>query len=252
MYAASTSPVRTAILRAELHRADTVEITCALEMTAESVFLVTDELPPVGAVFQLRLSFPSAVEPLDLVVEVVQVRLSSGPGAPSGFVGSFLQGSDVEGLAASALARRLTVPPKAIATRRELSVLLVEDTRLVRDMFAYALDRYFEDRAGRVRLDQAADVATAWEMLSRSRYDLVIVDHFLHGECGALLISRLRSHPTLVNTRVVAISVGGPEVRRESFEAGADLFLQKPIALRELFYTLEFLMGAEGDHAGAP
>jgi FixJ family two-component response regulator len=43
---------------------------------------------------------------------------------------------------------------------------------------------------------------------------------------------------------VVAISVGGQDARDASMEAGADLFLDKPIVLVDLFDTLDKL----GDH----
>jgi CheY-like chemotaxis protein len=245
----SAAPARSAILRAELFRPGLTEITCALEMTGSSIFVVTDELPPIGETVHMRLSFPNAVDPIDVVVEVVQVRLSSGPGTPSGFVAVFVEESEAGRRALDELAHKLTGPrtPSTPSTPpRELSVLLVEDNRLIRDMFAYAVQRYFEQRAGKVNLDQATNTDVAWTMLETGSYDLVIVDYFLPTDHGAALISKLRSDARLSKTSVVAISIGGQEVRRETLEAGADIFLHKPIVLKELFYTLEFLMNNNG------
>jgi hypothetical protein len=40
---------------------------------------------------------------------------------------------------------------------------------------------------------------------------------------------------------IVAISVGGSDAREAAISAGADLFLDKPVVLRDLFRTLQVL-----------
>jgi len=247
---------RSAILRAELLRGsrpnDPPEITCALEMTDTSVFIVTDGLPSIGDAVSLRLSFPNAVEPLDVRAHVTQVRLASGPGTPSGFVAMFDVDEDVRD-AIEDVARRLRRPfESGIApAARDIYVLLVEDNQLIRDMFAYAVTRYFGSRASRIHLDQAPNAGAAWSLLKDRRYDLVLVDHFLPDEDGASFIAKLRATPKLSDTSVVAMSVGGSEVRRATLAAGADIFLHKPIVLKDLFCTLEFLMDDAGRSRGA-
>jgi CheY-like chemotaxis protein len=276
---------RAGILRAEVHADGLDEIACALELSEESVFVVTDALPPVGTRLMLRLSFPHAIEPIDVRGSVAQVRLASGPGTPSGFVAAPEPDDDTQRASLRALVERFSVPatpsspasapasasgaapstrstaapsappsgaqPAVPPVGREIRVLLVEDNRLIRDMFAYAVEKYFGPRAGNLRLDQAPDVETAWDLLEASSYDLVIVDYYLPNGDGASLITRLRSGgPALAGTSVVAISVGGSDVRRATLTAGADLFLHKPIALRDLFCTIEVLM-QEGVDAGA-
>lgn len=246
--------IRSAILRAEIFHPDSgPEISCALEMTEESVFVVTDGLPSIGDHVRVRLSFPNAVEPIEVTLRVVQVRLASGPGTPSGFVGEYeVDDRDLKE-AISEVARRLRRPfESGIAPpTRELSVLLIEDNQLIRDMFAYTVERYFGQRGGRVRLDQASDALEGRALLGQRPYDLVIVDHFLPGEDGASFIAKLRADPDLKMTSVVAMSVGGSEVRRATLEAGADIFLHKPIVLKDLFCTLEFLMDANRSDRGA-
>ncbi|MDB4943303.1 MAG: Chemotaxis protein CheY [Labilithrix sp.] len=248
----SGNAARSAILRAELFRTGATEVTCALEMTGRSIFVVTDELPPIGETVPMRLSFPNAVEPIDVLGRVVQVRLSSGPGAPSGFVAAFIEENEEGRRALEQLAERLTGPRSWHGPSREISVLLVEDNRLIRDMFAYAVQRYFEQRNGTVRLGQAVDVDAAWSMLAAEPYDLVIVDYFLPTDHGASLIAKLRQDARFAKTAVVAISVGGHDVRQQTLKAGADLFLHKPIVLKELFYTIEFLMNDSGGRDAAP
>lgn len=235
---------RAAILRAEVSYDGATEVACALEMSEESLFIITDRLPSIGSVVDLKLSFPQMVDPIATRAQVVQIRLSSGPGAPSGFVATFEPADEAERSELDLLARRLTIPPgqKAGAPGRKLRILFVEDNRLVRDMFAYAVQRYFQQRAGNIQLDQAETSDAAWQKLGEESYDLVIVDYYLPTDDGATLIAKLRRDERLAKTSVVAISVGGRDAREASISAGADIFLHKPIVLKDLFYTLEFLM----------
>lgn len=236
---------RTAILRAEIVDALSSEVACALEMSDSAVFIATEALRSVGDVVQLRLSFPRAVVPVLVTAKVVQVRLSSGPGSPPGFVAEFLLDDEEERQSISELAQRLRRPSGVGPVHPELLLLLVEDNRLIRDMFAYALERYFRQRAGKVRLVQAPSVGDALTALERERpFDLALVDHLLPDETGASLIARLRAHPTFHRMSIVGMSVGGAEARRAMLGAGADIFLDKPIVLKDLFCTLEFLMSA--------
>jgi CheY-like chemotaxis protein len=241
---------RSAILRAEILDGESSEVTCALEMTETSVFIVTDRLPPIGGTVHLRLSFPRAIRPVLVSVCVTQVRFTTGPGTPSGFVAEFeVESGDAKNRVRE-LARR--VRPTAIGPGSELNVLLVEDDQLLRDMFAYTARRYFAQRTGRVELKLAESVVDALRMIDGGGpLDVVILDHFLGPESGTSLITRLRSDARLRKTAIVAMSVGGAEIKRAMLDAGAELFLLKPIALKELFCTLEFLMDASQSDRGA-
>lgn len=234
---------RSAILRAEILRRDSTEITCALEMTNESVFIVTEDLPPIGEIVQLRLSFPRAVRLPVMSACVTQVRMSNGPGAPPGFVALFDIESEDDKQRVAEVALQLRRPSQISPKPRPLSVLLVEDNLLIRDMFAYAVDRYFRQRAGDIRLAQAADVSEAWKILrGEGGFDLILVDHILPGESGAEFVAQLRRHPAFRKISIVGMSVGGTDVQHAMLEAGVDLFLHKPIVLKDFFCTLEFLM----------
>jgi CheY-like chemotaxis protein len=232
-----------AILRAEAELSDRIVTSYAIELDETSVFLVTDALPPVGAKVALRLSLSRAIEPLAVNGVVSEVRLSSGPGAPSGFCVRF-DSEETKRAEVGRFVRRLTAP-RPFAARSELSVLLVEDNRLIRDMFSYAVCKYFRERSGVLHLDQADDAVSAWEKLAERRYDLVIVDYYLPMQDGATFIAKLRKEPRHADAPVVAISVGGSDVREATLSAGADIFLSKPLILRDLFQTLEFLMARE-------
>jgi CheY-like chemotaxis protein len=126
-------------------------------------------------------------------------------------------------------------------------VLLVEDNAFIRDMFAYGMHRFFQKRPGTLELEHVGDVATAWQRLSAERFDLLIVDYYLPAEDGAELIARIRREPRYARVPVVAMSVGGRDARDATMSAGANLFLDKPVVLRDLFETLTRLaVGGEG------
>lgn len=241
---------RTGVLRAEVRYDGTDDVACAIELTEDSVFVISDMLPSVGADVDLRLSFPHAIDPIAIRASVAQIRIGSGPGTPTGFVASFAVAAEEDREAIRRVVQRLASSTQGAPTR-DLRVLLVEDNRLVSDMFEYALKKFFDSRGSRVTLEQASDVPTAWIKLRASHFDLVIVDYFLPDEVGATLIERLRNDPRLSTTSIVAISVGGSDVRRATLSAGADLFLHKPIVLRDLFHTLEFLTHDGAADAGA-
>lgn len=231
----------TGILRAVVEYDARTEVRCALELSESSVFVLGDSLPSIGTPVSLQLSFPNAVEPVALSGRAVQVKVLDGPGSACGFVCELDVQSEGTRERLRGLIERLS--EKATAEPlRNLRVLLVEDSRLIRDMFAYALQKYFERRPKGVILDQASDVAMAWKQMKEAPYDLVLVDYYLPPDDGGALITRVRNDATLASTPIVAISVGGAKARSASIDAGADLFLDKPLVLKDLFHTLEFLM----------
>lgn len=231
------------LLRAEADLPDRRVTSYATELGESSVFLVSDVLPSVGSEVTIRLSLARAVAPIRVSGVVSEVRLSSGPGVPSGFCVRF-EADDTARDALRKFAQRIA-EPRSFANCPELSVLLVEDNRLIRDMFSYAVNKYFRERKGSLHLDQADDAATAVEKLAERRYDLVIVDYYLPAQDGASFIAKLRQDPKNSEASVVAISVGGSDVREATLSAGADIFLSKPLVLRDLFQTLELLMARE-------
>jgi len=214
-------------------------------MTDASVFVISEALPPLGHVVRLHLSFPRMLRPLVVDATVDQIRMGGGPGSPPGFVAKFIVGDDERlRLRINEVARRLR-PVKGALADRELSVLLVEDNQLIRDTFSYAFERYFRQRSAKIRLAQAATSKDAWSLV-RPDTDLLLVDHKLVGEPGTDFISRLRSDGELGRCFIVGMSGGGRTARVAMLDAGADLFLDKPIIMRDLFETLDKLAAGGG------
>lgn len=235
-------PVRF-MLRAEIRCSSHAIVSSGSELTEESIFVVTDWHPPAGEALTLRLSFPTLVAPVELIGRVAKLRAAGRPGEPGGLEISFDGGSRSAAADLAAQIRELCAcararPPEPITYR----VLLVEDNGLIRDMFAFGMRRSFQPPAAIV-IDHAEDAEHAWGKLRATSYDLVIVDYFLPSEDGASLIARLRRDERLTQIPVVAISVGGRSARDATLSAGADLFLDKPLVLRDLLHTMQILAG---------
>jgi CheY-like chemotaxis protein len=229
------------LLRAEIQSAKETVVSYARELTKQSVLVVTDWRPPVNTEVRLRISLPSLFDPIEVKARVSEHRAAGGVGSPAGLKLEFTFDSPSSREALERVVDLTSSSMAGSAPRREYKVLLVEDNGFIRDMFAYGIAKYFAQRGGNVHFDHAPDAASAWQKLAGDPYDLMIVDYYLPAEDGAALITRLRRDERFSHSPVVAISVGGKDAREATISAGADLFLDKPIVLRDLFSTLQLL-----------
>lgn len=227
------------IVRAEIRAADESVISYGFDLTSSSIFVVTEWHAPIGTSVSLRLSFPRILEPIDIVARIADIRVAGEPGEPGGIRLTFDEAGVGAGLMAQ-LDRAEAAGEGVVTEDRPYRVLLVDDSWLIRDMFAYGTAKFFE-RPGALAIDHAEDAEEAWAKLAKSTYDLVIVDYFLPSEDGASLIARLRADSRLARTPIVAISVGGRDAREATISAGADVFVDKPLVFRDLFNTLRVL-----------
>src|ERR1043165_1065945 len=122
------------IVRAELRADDETVISYGFDLTASSVFVVTEWNAPIGTSVALRLSFPTILDPIDLVARISDIRVAGEPGEPGGIRLSFDE-IDVGSKLMAQLARAET-PTETDALDRPYRVLLVDDSWLIRDMFA--------------------------------------------------------------------------------------------------------------------
>lgn len=224
------------LLRAEIAWNDRKSVTRTAQLSPERAVLPLVDPPPIGAEIVVRLSFPRLVEAFDVRGKVVEHEGSSGPGEVSAAVVEFHPGDPGRLRIAQLLERPAPTSSKGGCFR----ILIVEDNSMIRDMFAYGVHKYFGRRDG-VSVDLADDGEGAWRMLHEGGYDLAIIDHYLPVMHGAQLIARIRHDDRIGTIPVVAISVGGEDVREAAMRAGADMFLNKPIVLRDLFATLDRL-----------
>jgi CheY-like chemotaxis protein len=125
-------------------------------------------------------------------------------------------------------------PVHAEAPRARATVLLAEDDRSLR--------RYLEvvlRRAGYEVLP-AADGLEAMKVLLSTPVDAVVTDAIMPHICGHELCRFLREHPQLKDLPIVLLSGADASARLE--EAGADLYLSKPVPAEELAASLARLL----------
>ena len=227
------------IVRAEIRAGDQRIVSYGFDLTATSIFVVTEWHAAIGTQVTLRLSFPKVFDPVEVRARVADIRVAGEPGEPPGLRLVFDHAAgDVSATLLAFLERAHGGPIPG--DDRRCRVLLVDDSALMREMFAFGASGVFE-RPGALVVDHAEDARQAWAKLGSAIYDLVIVDYFLPDEDGASLIARLRQDPRLAETPVVAISVGGRDAREATLSAGADLYVDKPLVFRDLFNTLRIL-----------
>jgi two-component system chemotaxis response regulator CheY len=217
------------LLRAELVRGTTTIVGHTTVVTPTRAFVRTDELFDLGTSVEVLLSFPGALPPLKFRGVVIEHRLPSGPGLGSGlWLELEAQSTDDQ----ARLSSVLELAPSSAQVR----VLMVEDSALTRDVF-----RHVARSTTRVSVDTVADAEEAWAKLETGNYHLLVADHFLSSDTGADLIARVRAHERLHALPIVGISVGGKVARDAMLSAGVDLFLEKPVDVRQLMHTIDRL-----------
>ena len=115
-------------------------------------------------------------------------------------------------------------------------MLVVEDDRDTRNLFALLLPELERETGRRVRVSTAADAEAALLLLRGATPDLVLLDVMLPGVDGLELARRIRADPVLRAVPVVAVTALGPaeEVAERARAAGCADVLGKPFELEEL------------------
>jgi CheY-like chemotaxis protein len=88
--------------------------------------------------------------------------------------------------------------------------------------------------------DVASSAIDAWEMIQDTEYDLIFVDLNIPEVSGFELIEKLSQDKNTKSIPVVVISaLPEDDLIDEVLSAGAKLFLEKPVALVDLFSVIE-------------
>lgn len=115
-------------------------------------------------------------------------------------------------------------------------VLIVDDDAAIRDLLALHLSRQG------FRVSTAAHGGDLWRVLGVSPVDLIVLDLMLPGEDGMSLFRTLRAgeHRTIP---VIMLTALGDDVDRIiGLEQGADDYLGKPFAVRELIARIRSVL----------
>ena len=96
-------------------------------------------------------------------------------------------------------------------------------------------------------VDVCDSATTFFQKLSEDHYDGILMDVSLNGEkSGVEIVRELKKHPAFKNIPVVCLSAHVfQQVQRQALDAGADVYLTKPVHNHELIDALTKLVNKE-------
>ncbi len=129
-----------------------------------------------------------------------------------------------------------------IVSLEDAVIIVVEDDP---NSYLAALDLFKLEGAQFVHACTSGDAAIALAE-SLPRVDLFLVDIYIPGETGFEIIRRIRQHPRLTGSKVVALtaSVMHGDIRRVK-EAGFDSFIGKPLRPARFTYQVRQILAGE-------
>lgn len=210
-------------------------------LSSGGTFIHTTRALPVETTVDLILSFPGLIAPIAIRCTVRWSR-----GGPQPGVGvEFEEGPSRERLAE--LAHRLSSGDARLASRI-VNILLVEDNpriaSLIRDGLTASARRMFGDALA-FNLTSAEDGGQALALLSSTTFDMAIIDLYLPVVDGARLITQARHELGLAHLPIIVVSGGGDAAHAEALAVGADIFLDKPMRLRQVIDNIRRLVNLD-------
>jgi len=208
-------------------------------LSSGGTFVATSRQLPLDTNIHLVLSFPGLLEPIS-IEGVVRHHRSEGDVQGAGI--EFSPGPARDALAAvcERIRRR---DPKTVS--RLFRVLVVEDNRhvaaLIQDGLRGSTRRDFQGGVSFV-FRSAEDGRQAVEILRREQFDALIIDVYLPILDGPKVIATARQELGLTDLPIIAVSAGGDSARRSALDAGANIFLDKPMRLRQVIDTIQRLL----------
>lgn len=207
-------------------------------LSTGGTFVATSRVLPEGTRVRLALSFPGLLETIQVDGEVRWSRTGDG-GGEAGVGLEFLAGEGRDRLAAI-IERVRSRDPRVVAPL--VRVLVVEDNPHVAALVRSGLAGLTR-RGGEMTfvVETAVNGREALDLLRAQTFDAAIIDIYLPVIDGAHVIHTLRTELKLT-LPVIAVSAGGPTARTLALEAGADMFIDKPMRLRHVIETIRTLM----------
>ncbi len=212
------------------------------------VFISTNSEFELGQEIDFTISFPGLLDPIQVKGEVKWLRKEADEEGPTGIGVQFMMDQSPGREALGNLLRHLhgdSNPPAQQQASKEFRVLLVEDNVVVRDMFRYGIQK-MSHRNGfnstTLEIEEADNGKEAWEILNSKIIHLVVVDLYMPVMDGGKLIELIRAEEKLKNIPILVVSSGGREGRMRAIQARADVYLDKPIKLKQMMETIETLM----------
>jgi len=223
-------------LLVEYEGADEFLVDYTDNLSLGGTFVATARELPIGSGVRLALSFPGLVETIGIEGVVRWTRTGEEPGVGIEFLGT--EG----GKRLAALIERIRArDPRVVA--RVVKVLVVEDNPHVASFIGSGLagsSRRSADVSFSVQT--ATNGQDALTLLASEHFDAMIIDVYLPVIDGAHVISQVRSRLGLRDLPVIAVSAGGDAAREVALAAGANIFIDKPMRLRQVIETMRSLL----------
>ncbi|HEY0251717.1 MAG TPA: response regulator [Kofleriaceae bacterium] len=217
-------------------------------LSSGGTFVATNRELPIGTVVKLVLSFAGLLEPISIEGAVRWTRghqsddavLIDGEEAGCGIEFNAGTGRDQLAVLIEKIRHR---DPKTVS--RLFHVLVVEDNKhvatLIQDGLKGSARRDFSGGVSFV-VRQAEDGRQAVEILRREQFDAMIIDVYLPVLDGPKVIATVRGELGLSALPIIAVSAGGDTARKSALDAGANIFLDKPMRLRQVIDTIQKLI----------
>ncbi|HOW53365.1 MAG TPA: response regulator [Syntrophorhabdaceae bacterium] len=125
------------------------------------------------------------------------------------------------------------------------TILIVDDSATIRKLLAYILKRK------NYVIAEAEDGIDAMEKLGHVQVDLVIVDLNMPNMDGIEFVRNLRDNYYYMDTPVIMLTTTKDDkLKKDAFDAGVNMFLNKPVQPNFLLYKVESLIQDEEEING--
>lgn len=210
-------------------------------LSSGGTFVATNRDLPIDTRVNLVLSFPGLLEPIAIEGTVRWKRSEAGTEGEAGAGIEFAPGPARDALAAI-IDKVRSRDPKTVS--RLFRVLVVEDNKHVAQLITEGLRGSSRRDFGGVSFvfRNAEDGRAAVEILRREKFDALIIDVYLPVVDGPKVILQARTELGLTELPIIAVSAGGDSARRAALDAGANIFLDKPMRLRQVIDTMQRLL----------
>jgi uncharacterized protein (TIGR02266 family) len=207
-------------------------------LSAKGTFVASTRVHDIGTEVRLVLSFPGLLQPItvDGVVRWIRTGEEAGIG---------IEFTDSPGLTHLIdVVDRLRRGDSGLI-QRIIRILVVEDNphvaQLIKDGIRGSGKRSFGGDLT-FEFEDAENGQEALDKLRAGKFDVLIVDIYLPILDGPHVISAVRNELALTELPIIAVSAGGESARAAALGAGANIFIDKPMRLRQVIDTMRLLM----------
>ncbi|MCD8193569.1 MAG: response regulator, partial [Tannerellaceae bacterium] len=133
-------------------------------------------------------------------------------------------------------AQPITHPDIKLSDKKEISILIIEDERNIRELLTDILKPYYN-------VTEAEDGEEALKMVEQNVPDIIITDILMPKLDGIGLMSRLKTEPRTQHIPIISISAKNSiDDHINAYEHGADLYITKPFHPRHVLVAVENLI----------